>query len=86
VQKGTIPPKWFFYKYLYHLCNATYYLYNEPANITFLKELKKVYCKPISEDVKKLASKRLAMGIRYIENNPIDYKEELKQLAKKIIY
>lgn len=85
VEKGTIPSKWFFYKYLYHLCNATYYLYNEEVDVNFLKELKKVYCKPISEEVKKLAAKRLAMGIDYIKNNPIDYKEELLLLSKKII-
>ena len=85
VEKDTIPSEWFFYKYLYHLCNATYYLYDEEVDITFLKELKRVYCKPISEEVKKLAAKRLAMGIKYINDNPIDYREELRKLYNKIV-
>lgn len=85
VEEGTIPSKWSFYKYFYHLCNATYYLYNEEVDADFLKELKRIYCKPIREEVKKLAAKRLAMGIEYIKNNPINYKEELLLLSKKII-
>ena len=86
ISENTILPKWYFYKYFYHLCNATYYLRNEEVDSVFLKELKRIYCKQISEKTKSLAVECLANGKNYINEHPIDYQKELSKLYEKIIH
>jgi hypothetical protein len=85
ISKNTIPSNLFFYKYLYQLCNATYYLYNEEPDVDFLKDFKHIYHKQIKEDTKKLAISQLRRGIKFIEEHPIDYQEQLIQIAEKIL-
>ena len=81
---GSIEPRYYSYKYIYHLCVATYNLYNKPFDIEYLKEIKNMHCKTVNDDTKNKALQDIIAGVEYIKNNPINYKTELLKLSDKI--
>lgn len=66
--KGKILEK-HYTKFLYHLCLASYYLMEEEPNKDFLRELKSIKSKPVSDEYKQLAIERLKLCKTYIETN-----------------
>jgi hypothetical protein len=56
-------------KFLYHLCLASYYLMEEEPDKDFLRELKSIKLKPVSDEYKQLAVERLKLCKTYIETN-----------------
>lgn len=84
ITQGTIDPKYYYYKYIYHLCVATYNLYDKSFDVEYLKELKHMYHMPVSDAVKAKAVQDLINGVMYIKDNPIDYKAVLLKLSNKI--
>jgi hypothetical protein len=56
-------------KFLYHLCLVSYYLMEEEPNKDFLRELKSIKLKPVSDEYKQLAVERLKLCKTYIETH-----------------
>ena len=71
-------------KYLYHLCLASYYLTGEEPNKEFLRVLKRIRWRPVPDEYKQLAVKRLKIYKNYIEQNPLDVDNALEKLYKQL--
>lgn len=71
-------------KFIYQCCFASCYLTNTQLDIDCLREIKRIYWNPVSQEYKDLAIQFLNGGINFIENNPIDYEKELQDLYDKI--
>lgn len=68
-------------KDLYFLCLASYYLFDEPFDVDFLKALSLIkHGIPISDDYKKKALERLTLIKNHIEQNPLDTQSTMKKL------
>lgn len=59
-------------KYIYHLCFASYVLLAEIPNRDFLKEIKRIRWRTISDEYKNLAIERIRLLYNYVTNHPVD--------------
>lgn len=72
-------------KNLYFLCLTSYYLFNEPFEIDFLKTIKlSKYHGAISDEYKQKIIERLSLAKNYIEQNPLDVSTILESLYKQL--
>ena len=71
-------------KNLYFLCLASYYLFNEPLDVDFLKAVNySKHCKSLSNDYKQKALERLTLCKNYIDQNILDTKTTLENLRNE---
>lgn len=59
-------------KYIYHLCFASYILLQEEPDGDFLKEIKRIRWREISDEYKNLAVERIRSLYNYVVKNQID--------------
>lgn len=59
-------------KFIYHLCYASYVLLAEEPDKNFLKEIKRIRWRTVSEEYKSLAVERIRLLCNYVAENPID--------------
>ncbi len=59
-------------KFIYHLCYASYFLLSETPDKSFLKEIKRIRWRTVSDEYKNLAVERIRLLHDFVVEHPID--------------